>query len=255
MAGTDKARLRVERFLSKGAASLVASAKPGECLLDGGDRGSIALEAAVLDGMAREGLLRVEAGRVALARGLGAAPESPRRLESRTIAVEGKAEIVLVNAAESPLAQLARIRTREGKCFLAPAEFDAGERFRADYTRGQIMPRLGATWVASVSSGRRDGGIADLTETALAARMRVEKAIEAVGPELSGVLVDVCCFLKGLSTVESERGWPVRSAKLMLKSALGALARHYQPPRPQGPRRSFHWGSADYRPTLEPASG
>ena len=113
--------------------------------------------------------------------------------------------------------------------FLSAAEFQAGERLRADYTRGQIMPRLSANWVASVASGRRDGGVADLTDAALAARQRVEQAISAVGPELSGVLIDVCCFLKGMETVEVERGWPVRSAKVVLKTALGVLSRHYNP--------------------------
>ncbi len=114
------------------------------------------------------------------------------------------------------------------------------------------MPRLGANWVASVSSGRRDGGIADLTDAALAARIRVEKAIGAVGPELSGVLIDVCCFLKGMETVEIERGWPVRSAKIVLKTALGVLSRHYNPEagRERRPRQMLHWGAADYRPSI-----
>lgn len=255
MTVTEKAHLRAQRFLARGAARLVAPAKPGEWLLDAGERGSICVEAGVLEEMVRDGLLLIEEGRVRLACGSKVDENGPRRLETRTIALDGKSEIVLVNAAESPLALLARLKSREGRSFLARQEFEAGERFRRDYTRGQLMPRLSANWVASVSSGRRDGGVADLTETALAARMRVEKAIESVGPELSGVLVDVCCFLKGLSTVESERGWPVRSAKVMLKSALGALARHYQPVSQPQPRKAFHWGSADYRPALERTSG
>jgi hypothetical protein len=114
------------------------------------------------------------------------------------------------------------------------------------------MPRLGANWVASVSSGRRDGGIADLTDAALAARIRVENAIRAVGPELSGILIDVCCFLKGMEAVEMERGWPVRSAKIVLKTALGVLSRHYDPGsgRERRPRQMLHWGAADYRPVI-----
>ncbi len=110
------------------------------------------------------------------------------------VAVEGAAvtTMALANLAESPLAQLVRRKARDGKPFLDDREFQAGERLRADYTRGRIMPRLGANWVANVASGKRagNGGLVDLTDAALAARQRVDKAIVAVGPELAGVLVE-----------------------------------------------------------------
>ncbi|MEO3998532.1 DUF6456 domain-containing protein [Mesorhizobium sp. CAU 1732] len=164
-------------------------------------------------------------------------------------------ETVTVNAAESPLGLLRRYRTKQGSPFLSLREFDAGERLRADYSRGQIMPRMGVNWGAVSATGRGSGdrnGIADLTDAALSARLRVEHAIDAVGPELSGVLIDVCCFLKGLERVETERHWPARSAKLILKSALGVLARHYEPPRKTTRKADaiLHWGTADYRPSL-----
>jgi hypothetical protein len=112
-----------------------------------------------------------------------------------------------------------------------------------------------ANWSASASTGRRadGGGRSDLTDMALAARLRFDRAMRAVGPELNGILVDVCCFLKGVETVERERLWPARSAKLVLRIGLEALARHYgltevATGKPGAKLR--HWGTNDYRPEI-----
>jgi hypothetical protein len=157
----------------------------------------------------------------------------------------------MVRNGESPLATLARLKDRSGRPFLGEDEFRAGERLRVEYTRGRIMPRLGVNWDSGPSGGGGGGGIADLTDAALAARQRVDAALRAVGPELSGLLVDVCCFLKGLEQVERERGWPVRSAKVVVKTALAALARHYGPSgRAAKSIPVLHWGAEDYRPRI-----
>jgi hypothetical protein len=246
-----KARSRIRRFLSQGAASLADAAAREKVLLDAGERGTISVDRKLLAAMARAGELGIEGGRIALADDAWErTPENRRDIGAIVVDAGTGPDTVAVNWSESPLGQLMRRKGRDGEAFLTSAEFQAGERLRADYTRGQIMPRLGANWVASVSSGRRDGGIADLTDAALAARMRVEKAIRGVGPELSGILIDVCCFLKGMETVEMERGWPVRSAKIVLKTALGVLSRHYNPESGSRPRQMLHWGAGDYRPSI-----
>ena len=157
-----------------------------------------------------------------------------------------------VDHAESPLARLARRRDRGGRSYLGPARVTAGERLRADFTLARMMPTVTSNW----STGRIEGGgggLADLTDRAIAARGRVEAALTAVGSDLGGVLIDVCCFLKGLETVESERRWPVRSAKVVLDIALGRLCDHYGlADETRGPDRSGRlrsWGDADHRPT------
>jgi hypothetical protein len=253
--------LRLLRFLSRGPASLRPAAAGGKVLLSAGDRGTVAFPADLLDRLARQDLLIKTRLEVALSRqgaALATRLASQGRQINRTVGVvtverDGQAVAVLANLSESPLAQLVRRKTKAGAPFLSEREFEAGERLRADYTRGRIMPRMGANWIASVASGKRAGdGTAELTDTALGARMRVEKALAAVGPELSGVLIDVCCFLKGLELVEAERGWPVRSAKIVLKAALAALARHYFPSdSTQASHRAvLHWGAEGYRPRL-----
>ncbi|WP_417407867.1 DUF6456 domain-containing protein [Hoeflea sp.] len=169
-------------------------------------------------------------GRSALKRWL-ADPDSAFQDQHRMLATRSDPDhgLVRINQAESPLTALARIRGRSGGLFLEPAHVEAGERLRIDFTRGQMQPSLGQRW-EPLRSGRQSGsagGAADLTEAAMSARLRVDRALQEVGPELSGVLLDVCCFLKGLAEVERERQWPARSAKLMLRTALAALARHY----------------------------
>jgi Domain of unknown function (DUF6456) len=134
---------------------------------------------------------------------------------------------VTVDEAESPLAWLARRKGRDGRALIDPVQLLAGERLRAEFTRAQLMPRITANWSAPVADGRRGASAGAFTETVVAARQRVRHALEAVGPEFSGLLVDVCCFLKGLAEIERERNWPSRSAKVVLQLGLDRLARHY----------------------------
>lgn len=151
--------------------------------------------------------------------------------------------------AESPIDYLASRKDKNGVALLSKEERVAGDRLRSDFTRGHMMPGIGMRWGEPIRSTVGSGGGVTQTDSAMAARARVNKAIAAVGPEFSGLLIDICCFLKGLEQVEMERGWPQRSAKVMLRAGLSILARHYAPPA-KLPEKTRHWGADDYRPSL-----
>jgi len=180
-------------------------------------------------------------------------PFAGQHREMAPVAVvrDGVRETAMANRLESPLSALSRLKDKAGAAFLPESAISAGERLHADFTRGGLQPRMTMSWEPRIA-GRQKGEAGagrEITDTALAARLRVARAVEAVGPELSGVALDVCCFMKGLETVERERQWPARSAKLMLRAALMALARHYAPPAPKG-RRAHAWGTEGYRPEM-----
>jgi hypothetical protein len=155
------------------------------------------------------------------------AEERARRLALREEVIqtpEGPARVVL-NDAESPLAWLARRKGRDGKPLIEPHQLLAGERLRADFTFAHLMPRTTSNWESPLRGG--NSSPAQFTDAMIAARQRVNHALETVGPEFSGVLVDVCCFLKRLDDLERDRRWPARSAKVVLGLGLDRLARHY----------------------------
>ena len=85
----------------------------------------------------------------------------------------------------------------------------------------------------------------------------MRRALASVGPDNANILIDICCLDHKLAEFERSRGWPQRSAKVVLQLALRQLARHYGYASPEQPacggRRPIrHWGDADYRPLIEP---
>ena len=211
-------------------------------------------------GRARRGRLVIsQAGISHLAR-LDAAPandpfaaQNMRLVRATVAAPEGGTGEVALDAAESPLAWLARRRGKAGRALIEPAALQAGERLRADLTLARTLPHVTLNWSRSGASGGAGAG-ANYSDLVIAARQRVDAACAAVGADMSGLLIDVCGFLKGLEVVEQERGWPPRSAKVVLVMALARLARHYgYAAEARGPVRSAGiraWGAEGYRPEM-----
>ena len=173
--------------------------------------------------------------------------------------IDGTRRPVLLNEAESPLGWLKSRKDRNGMPLLTPQQYEAGERLRADYWFAQMSPRVTANWSALAPAERSRRGApssAALRDEVIAAKERVMRALDEVGPEIGGILVDICCELKGLEEAEKANGWPQRAGKVVLQIALTRLARHYGLTSDDRKMRRKscglrHWGSDDYRPTLD----
>jgi len=170
---------------------------------------------------------------------------------------DGMTRHLRVNLAESPLDWLARRKDKSGRPFLGRVQVEAGERLRADYETGRMGQKVTASWdMALAASDRRrvrsqarDG--LTTNERALAARQRVHAALEAAGPGLDDILLQVCCLSRGLEAAERALDWPRRSARLILRIALQRLALHYgleKPAPAQSRPRIAMWGLPGHSP-------
>jgi hypothetical protein len=134
------------------------------------------------------------------------------------------ARSVTVNLVESPLGWLLSRNS------ITQAQYDAGERLRADWERAQLSPRVTMSWDAAPMGSRRGGSAEarDLSGTQIDAKRRFHAAIDAAGPGLSDILWRVVCAGEGMRDAETALGWPARAGKLVLGLALDRLATYYR---------------------------
>jgi hypothetical protein len=174
--------------------------------------------------------------------------------------LEGQATKPVTNSAESPLFRLALTKQPDGTTVVDAEQFRAGERLREDYEKAHLSARITMNYDANTIVQRRssrfsDNHISNLSDAALNAREELHRALEAVGPELSGLLLHVCCLAGGLEQAELRMKLPKRSSKALLQVALTRLARHYGfKPRMQhaGPAQIGHWALTDFKPQIPP---
>jgi hypothetical protein len=152
-----------------------------------------------------------------------------RMLEERELTAEGPGNraprrggrAATVNLAESPLSWL------HARWHLTDAQFDAGERLRADWERAQLAPSVTMRWDVVRVRGGVGNGLTP-SERQLAAKTRFDGAVAAAGPGLADVLWRVVCAGEALPDAERALSWPARSGKLVLRLALDRVARFYR---------------------------
>jgi hypothetical protein len=116
--------------------------------------------------------------------------------------------------ADDPLAALARkVGGKPG--YLESHHIEAALRVRRLVDKSHLMARVTMAYSPLAPTGRRGGGAGDVTDMAAEARKRLA--------ELHAILPRDCAG----GAVETDRGWPRRSAKLVLRIGLEQLALHY----------------------------
>jgi hypothetical protein len=157
-----------------------------------------------------------------------------------------------------PLTWLHQRRDKNGNPLISAAERDAGERLAADFHAANLNPQVTASWDGLAAEKHQRRGppafAMEMSERVLAAKLRFDKALKAVGSEHADILIEVCCFERGLTEIEQRAGWPQRSGKVVLSRALRELARHYglirDETRDERPARIRGWAGPDARPKI-----
>lgn len=195
-----------------------------------------------------------EAGVLKLTRGLAAVSGAANFVTAKPR--DGRNMTRRNDSAPTAVARLKRQRNATGGPLLSGVAAEAAERIASDFIKGQMQPRVTANWDKAILGQRPEGmapglGI-DIRDTVAAAQERVRRALDHVGSDHAGVLIDVCCLDKGLEDVEAARGWPRGAARVVLGIALNMLAAHYGlVAQGRGRGTISRWGTGDDRPTLD----
>lgn len=145
---------------------------------------------------------------------------------------------------ETGLARLALARKNEPP-FLLAHHMAAAERLERLIQRAQVMQRVTMSYDPTAIGARPNGnGVETASDNAAAARQKLNQLAASLPADCWGVLIDICGLGKGMQQVETERRWPRRSAKLVLRIGLEQLAGHFGlSPHATGAEqgRARHW--------------
>lgn len=138
-------------------------------------------------------------------------------------------EVYEINMNENPLFWLRKRKGTDGKYIISEAQMRAGLRLQQDFFLATNKPKMtiDLTQVRTSNSHKSFEG-APMSEMAIDARLRMQKAIKLLGPGLADIALEVCCYMQGLERAERHLGWPKRAGKVVLQIALARLALLYR---------------------------
>jgi hypothetical protein len=142
-----------------------------------------------------------------------------------------------LNLGDDVLARLGRPDGKARTAFLSPAQLEAGLRLRRMWQRAGIAPRLTMHYSPDHMPGSGSGQ-AEVGDMAADARRRFNALLAELPPDCARVVFDIAAELRGLQEIETDAGWPRRSAKLVLRIGLEQVARSLGlSDRAEGPQR------------------
>lgn len=130
----------------------------------------------------------------------------------------------LRNIEASPVLKLGA--RKNGTRFLALHQVAAAERVGQWGERALLAPKMTMAYDPTCVSknGASKSETSGVSDMAMQARKSLARLYKDLPKECAEVIVDVCVFEKGLQVIETERAWPRRSAKLVLRIGLEQLA-------------------------------
>lgn len=118
-------------------------------------------------------------------------------------------------------------RLAASPAYLSPHHLAAAETLEQLIRRAQLAPRVTMSYDLARIGATGGNAVETASESAADARLRLSRLASQLPPDCWGVLFDVCGLGKGLQLIETERRWPRRSAKLVLRIGLEQLASQF----------------------------
>ncbi|QQR37979.1 DUF6456 domain-containing protein [Devosia rhizoryzae] len=123
--------------------------------------------------------------------------------------------------------------------FLAAHHVEAARILTRLFERSRLRQRVTMSYDPTRLGGNRGAAPQGmLADSAADARKRLNLLAQSLPADCWSVLADLCAFDKGLQQIETERGWPRRGAKLVLRIGLDQLCTAFElSPHAEGPER------------------